>query len=88
MKPIEFKEQNTVFARGQKEYLPLPAYKEPDGKIMTCWRPSLKDRFQILFTGKIWLCILTYNRPLQPLLLSAKYPFEKVKNNEDIILSE
>jgi hypothetical protein len=77
MKPIGFKEQNTVFARDQKEYLPLPAYKASDGKVMTCWRPSLKERFQILFTGKIWLSILTYNRPLQPLLLLVKYPFKK-----------
>jgi hypothetical protein len=27
MKPIEFKGQNTVYAKDQKEYLPLPAFK-------------------------------------------------------------
>ena len=30
MKPIEFKEQNVVFAKGQKEYNPLPALVKND----------------------------------------------------------
>lgn len=28
MEPIKFKEQNMVFAKNQKPYLPLPVYKD------------------------------------------------------------
>jgi hypothetical protein len=68
MKPIEFKEQNIIFAKNQKEYLPLPAFVKVDGDVISCWRLSFKERFKILFTGKLWLCVKTFNTKLQPLL--------------------
>jgi hypothetical protein len=37
MKPISFEQQNVVFAKDQKEYQPLPAYKSDfsDGRVTT-----------------------------------------------------
>ncbi|MCK9596652.1 hypothetical protein M0R19_05670 [Candidatus Pacearchaeota archaeon] len=75
MKPIIFKQQNCTFAENQPEYLPLPAYKSDDGEVISCWELSLLERVQILFTGKLWLRILTFNKHLQPQLPTVKSPF-------------
>jgi hypothetical protein len=68
MKPIEFKEQNTVYAKDQPEYLPLPAFKNDSfyGEVISCWKLTLKERIILLFTGKLWSQFLTFNKPLTP----------------------
>lgn len=71
MKPVEFKEQNVVFAKDQKEYQPLPALKFEDGEVLTCWKLSWKELIRVIFTRKIWAATLTFNRPLQPQLLTT-----------------
>jgi len=71
---VKFPECNVTYAEDQPEYLPLPALKMDDGEIVTCWNPSILERLKILFTGKIWLNVLTFNKPLQPLLMSANKP--------------
>jgi hypothetical protein len=82
MKPIEFKEQNVVFAEDQPEYLPLPAHKvdSPQGEVICCWEMSIIERIKVLFTGKVWLCLLSFNRPLTPNLLTV--------NKEDLFDKE
>lgn len=55
MKPIKFKEQNTVFAEDQPKYLPLPVHKTKDGQIISCWKLSLLERLKICISGKLWL---------------------------------
>jgi hypothetical protein len=74
MKPIEFKEHNTVFAKDQPEYLPLPAYREDGdkyGNVICCWQLSFKERIKILFTGKLWLSLMSFNNPLTPHRLTS-----------------
>lgn len=68
MKPIEFPEQNVVYAKDQPEYQPLPAFKSdaPTGEVVSCWKLSFTERLKILFTGKMWLCLLSFNGPLTP----------------------
>ena len=68
MKPTEFDEQNVTFATNQDEYLNLPAFRNPDstGRVVSCWKLSWKERIKILFTGRLWSCIMTFNEPLQP----------------------
>ena len=80
MKPIKFKKQNVVFAETQPEYISLPAYKEPDGCVTCCWKLSIKERFIILFTGKLWISMLTFNKPLQPLKPRVKSPMKNLPN--------
>jgi hypothetical protein len=74
---IEFPEQTVVIAKHQPQYRPLPAYRfkdDPEGKIICCWKLNWRDRFKVLFTGKIWHSILTFNQPLQPQLMLTDKP--------------
>ena len=66
MKPIKFNGCNVTYAKNQPEYIPLPAAKDDNGMILTCWKSSLKERIVFLFTGKMWLWVKTFNNPLQP----------------------
>ena len=70
MKPIKFKEQNVVFAENQPEYNPLPAFINKDtnsmGQVISCWELSFKERVKILFTGKMWVSICAFGKPLSP----------------------
>lgn len=76
MKPVEFKEQNVVYAKDQKEYLDLPSYRDKaTGRVISCWKLSLFERLKLLFTGRLWLHILAFNNPLQASKLSADSPF-------------
>jgi hypothetical protein len=74
MKPTKFEESNVVFAEDQPEYDPLPAYRAVDGQVTTCWRLTFTERIKLLLTGKLWLSLLTFNQPLQPILLGTKKP--------------
>jgi len=77
MNPIQFPEQNTTYAKDQPEYFPLPAYRVPDdpnGTIVICWSVPVAARLKLLFTGKLWHEVLTFNRPLQPQKVSVDKP--------------
>jgi hypothetical protein len=76
MKPIVFKEANTVFAEHQPEYQPLPAYRGVDmsGSVTSCWRLSFWERLRVLFKGDLWITMLTFHSPLQPLRPSVEKP--------------
>lgn len=78
MKPKMFKEHNTVFAKDQPQYLQLPAYKSRDGQVLVGWELSLWERVKLLFTGTVWLRVLTFNGPLQPLLPSVENPYDDI----------
>lgn len=73
---IDFPEQTVVIAKNQPEYKPLPAYQfgGNTGRIACCWQLTLRERFQLLFSGKLWHQVLTFNQPLQPQLLTVKKP--------------
>jgi len=74
MKPIEFKEYNKVYAKDQSDYLPIPVFEssEPSGEIISCWKLSFVERLRLLFTGKIWVCLLMFHKPLTPSFLTTK----------------
>lgn len=74
MKAIEFKEANTIFAKDQPQYLQLPAHRDGSGVVTTCYELTLKERFAILFGGKVWLQLLTFNKPLQPQRITIEKP--------------
>lgn len=75
MQPINFKESNVTFAKDQKEYLPLPAYRSREGQVVSCWHLSFWERLRLVFTGRLWITMLTFNHPLQPLRPSVERPF-------------
>lgn len=71
MKPIEFKESNVIYGKEQPEYLPLPAFKDNDGTVITSWQLSPEEIEKVRQTGCIWLAVRTFNEPMQPLFLTA-----------------
>lgn len=75
MEAVKFKEYNIVFAESQPEYLPLPAHITDDGVVVTsCWSLSFLERIKVIFTGRLFLQIVTFNKPLQPLRMSVNKP--------------
>jgi hypothetical protein len=77
---IEFPGHNTVIAKTQKEYMPLPAYREPEygkntrGVLTCCWQLTWRERLKLLWSGKVWHTVLTFWEPLQPQLLEVDRP--------------
>jgi hypothetical protein len=89
MKPIIFKECNSEFAKDQKEYNTLPAFRNntPQGEVITCWNLTFRERFRVLLYGCIWLNLLTFNKPLTPSFMTTnkfdifnkpKFSFKKI----------
>lgn len=77
MQPIKFPEQNKVFAENQPEYNPLPAYVDAgsEGVVISCWELDEEEKKQIAETGRIYLGMLTFHQPLQPIRSSILNPF-------------
>ena len=73
MKPVEFKHQNIVFAKDQPEYQPLPALKidTPTGEVISCWKLSFKERLTVLIFGRVWMSLMSFNKPLTPSFLAV-----------------
>ena len=74
MKIIKFKECNITYAEDQPEYLKLPAHKTNGGRATSCWKLSFFERVRVILTGKIYLRVMTFNQPLQPLKMSVINP--------------
>lgn len=80
MEPVEFPGVNVVFAKYQQEYIPLPAMKvpnDPQGIIITKWKLSPEELERVKETGTIHLSMMTFNQPLQPVLLTVDSLTEK-----------
>lgn len=82
MKPVDFPEQNAVLAKDQPEYLPLPVHRveEPEGRVISCWQLTVRERLAVLITGRLWLTQMTFNTPLQPQLPQINSPFKPVSS--------
>jgi len=76
MKPIEFEEVNVVYGANQKEYIPLPCHRTPEGEATMCMQLSEEELKQVQETGHIWVTLLTFNQALQPILLSSTKPVD------------
>lgn len=74
MKPIKFKEQNCTFAKNQPEDMPLPAYRYNTryGQVVSCWKLSFWERLRLLFTGKLWVSLMMFGKPLTPSYFTTK----------------
>jgi hypothetical protein len=76
MKIIKLKGHNVVYAENQPEYLPLPAHRTEDGVVTSCWGLSFRERIKVLITGRMYLQLFTFNKPLQPIILTVNKPPE------------
>jgi hypothetical protein len=85
VKPIRFKEQNVVYAKNQQPYLPLPSYQDDEqgGRIFHCWKLTIRERIKILFTGKLWINVLNFHLPPQPIKPMVDSPFIKINRREE-----
>lgn len=63
-----------IYAKDQPEYRPLPIYKNEDGFVLSRWHLTWKERFLVLLRGDIYLSILTFNKPLQPIKVDIEKP--------------
>lgn len=74
MKPVCFEGANTVYAEHQDPYRPLPAFydEKANGRVVSCWSLSFRERLRLLITGEVWLTMLTFGKPLQPVKLTTK----------------
>ena len=73
MKPIKFDGANVVFGAGQPE----PAErvgKAQTGQVNTCWELTPEEIKKVQETGVIFVSLLTFGQPLQPVLVSVDKP--------------
>lgn len=75
----EFKEQNVIYGENQEQYQNLPAYV--DEKCST-FNFELDDEEikQVIETGEIFISVMNFNQPLQPIGPSVKNPFKEALN--------
>ena len=66
----------TEFAKYQQEYISLPSYRAPgdEGLVTSRWKLSWRERIRVLLTGNLWLQVMTFRHPLQPVKLSTTPP--------------
>lgn len=74
MKAIEFKEQNVVFAKDQKEYSPLPAHGQQNGVVTFCMQLDAREVKKIRESHTLRLTVLNFNRPVQPIKIWTTNP--------------
>ncbi len=79
MKVVKLKECNVTYAENQPEYLPLSAHKAIDGQVTSCWGLSFLERLKVALTGRIYIQVLTFNQPLQPLKMVVSNPLKRIK---------
>jgi len=79
MKPVNFPEHNKIYAKDQKEYLPLPVHESDinGGMTISCWQLSFIEKIKIMFSGKLWILVMNFRQPLQPIRPQIEYPFER-----------
>jgi hypothetical protein len=78
MTPISFAGHTNVLAKDQPQYQPLPVHVglAPEYRLTSCWELSVEELEQIIRTRKIWIQVLTFGAPMQPILPSAEPPAE------------
>jgi hypothetical protein len=42
------------------------------GQVVSCWQLSFRERLRILFTGKLWVMLATFHKPLTPSIFTTK----------------
>ena len=75
MKPAGFSEVNIVLGEKQDQYNDLPAFYTPkdlQGRIVTSWSLTFRERIRVLFRGRVWLSTLTFRDPLQPVFMTTE----------------
>ncbi len=79
MKPIDFAQSTKVLQRPstmtESECQSLPVWGDGN-QCVSCWKATFKERLKILFTGKVWLGVLS-GKTQPPVFVSGEIVFEK-----------
>ncbi len=60
-----------VFAEKQPQYTPLPTIWTPQGAVVTRWSPTDAEKAALIRGDDIYITVLTFGQPLQPLMVSV-----------------
>jgi hypothetical protein len=63
-----------IYAKDSTKYLPLPAFRYDDGTVLMRWKMTFWERVRALFVGDVYVWLLTFNDPLQPINLQVEPP--------------
>jgi hypothetical protein len=79
MEPIAFEREQTdvlpphdlvTYAKDQPQYRPLPVVRlhGRNGRVITRWQLTAEERLRVMSGEDIYIEILTFHEPLQPIL--------------------
>ena len=63
-----------VIAKNQPPYKPLAAVEVDNNTILTRWKLTWRERLIVLLCGDVYLYIMTFGQPLQPLKMQVERP--------------
>lgn len=65
-----------MVAEDQPEYQTLPTafVNGAEGQRVTRWKLTWRERIQVLFSGSLWLSLLSFNGPMQPCMIHTECP--------------
>jgi len=78
MKAVEFEQVTHRIAENQEEYETLPVYNHGDesGTVTMCFQLDEDEMKQVKKTGLVWLSVMTFNKPMQPIVGRVINPFK------------
>ena len=70
-----------IFAENQDEYESLPALQLDDREctVVSRWKMSWRERLHVLFSGDLYVYVMTFGKPLQPYVLETECLVKKAK---------
>ena len=63
-----------VLAKDQPQYLPLPCFRTPEGRVVTAWQPSPEELVALNRGELIYLQVATFNHKFHPVKLTVGEP--------------
>lgn len=79
MKPIDFPQSTKVLQRpstmSERECQSLPVWCDGE-QCVSCWKPSFKERVNILLGGKVWLGVMS-GKTQPPVFVAGKRVFDE-----------
>ena len=57
----------TIYAKDQPEYTPLPTFRT-EKAVISRWKLTEEERKHIADGGDLFICVLNFGMPLQPIL--------------------
>lgn len=86
--PVKTDDTNITYAENQEGYLPLPAHRlahDPQGRIVITYGLTLYQRLLLLLTGKLFISMFTFNRPVTPIAVGVKNLLKDMYLEPDLI---